>query len=105
MPWLNLDDAALAEDGRTETQACSLDRMGEEQQLQSPRMRSGIAVRMGCGQRQHLALMQGQLMAPLWLRSRQRRIVMVSIKSMGMAPQMQRKGPQHGKGRIQMVES
>ena len=43
-------------------------------------------------------------MAPLWLRSRQPRIVKVSLKSMGMAPQMQRKGLQHGKGRIQMVD-
>ena len=105
MPWLSPDDTPVAESGRTETQACSLDRMGEQQQLQTPSMRSGIAVRTECGQRQHLALMQDQLMAPRWLRSRQRRIVMVSLKSMRMAPQMQRKGHQHAKGRIQMVES
>ena len=105
MPWLNLDDAALADSGRAEMQACSLDRMGEQQQLRTPRMQSGIAVRTECGQRQHLALMQDQLMAPRWLRSRQRRTVMVSLKSMGMAPQMQRKGHQHARGRIQMVES
>ena len=104
MPWLNLDDTAL-ESGRTESQACSLDRMGEQQHLQTPRVRSGTAVRMECGQRQHLALMQDQLMGPRWLRSRQRRIVMVCLESMRMAAQMQRKGHQHAWGKTQMVES
>ena len=96
----NHDDTHVAENGRCAPQACSTGRIGEQQQPQTPRMRSGIAARTVCDQRQHLALMQEQLMAPLWLRSRQRRIMMLCLKSMPTALQMRREGLQHVRGRI-----